>query len=200
GLAQALDGAGPVHEPMRRAVDRCHPALADHVFDLVAPPDRGSNPWILDLDQRRAVEEASPAVARVLEITLRAGLHPAAISCAPRSRVSRGIESGAPTAAADFLERLLDVLKPERGVSGTAMRIGSNKPERQASPTAPKIEVPKPSTDRPQLGRVGIIAVVGFVIGMIWPRLAGVKLVPNAPTDEEAARVSGETSSDPSAE
>jgi hypothetical protein len=47
-----------------------------------------------------------------------------------------------------------------------------------------KVEVPKPADDRPRLGRVGIIAVVGFAIGILWPRLAGVKLVPSPPEEE----------------
>lgn len=37
------------------------------------------------------------------------------------------------------------------------------------------------------LGRVGIIALVGFVIGIVWPRLAGVSLVPEAPVEEESS-------------
>jgi len=34
------------------------------------------------------------------------------------------------------------------------------------------------------LAKVGVIAAVGFSIGVIWPWLAGVKLVPGPPTDE----------------
>jgi hypothetical protein len=49
-----------------------------------------------------------------------------------------------------------------------------------------RVEVPKPSQDRPELGRVGVIAAVGFAIGVVWPWLAGVKLVPSPPTDEIA--------------
>lgn len=41
------------------------------------------------------------------------------------------------------------------------------------------------SQDERSLGRVGIIALVGFVIGIVWPRLAGVSLVPEAPIEEE---------------
>ena len=48
---------------------------------------------------------------------------------------------------------------------------------------APRVEIPKPGEDRPHYGRVAIITVVGFAIGVAWPRLAGVKLVPNAPQD-----------------
>lgn len=43
------------------------------------------------------------------------------------------------------------------------------------------------------LGRVGIIALVGFVIGIAWPRLAGVSLVPEAPVDEETASLEEES-------
>lgn len=48
----------------------------------------------------------------------------------------------------------------------------------------PKVTVPsRPSADGVQLGRVGVIAVVGFAIGIVWPRLAGVSLVPSAPVE-----------------
>jgi hypothetical protein len=47
-----------------------------------------------------------------------------------------------------------------------------------------KVEVPKPDKDRPELGRVGVIAAAGFVIGVAWPWLAGVKMVPSPPVDE----------------
>ncbi|HEY6558742.1 MAG TPA: SH3 domain-containing protein [Polyangiaceae bacterium] len=49
-----------------------------------------------------------------------------------------------------------------------------------------RIEVPKPEDEKLRFGRVGIIALVGFVIGIAWPRLAGVKLVPDPPVEEEA--------------
>jgi hypothetical protein len=42
------------------------------------------------------------------------------------------------------------------------------------------------------LGRVGIIALVGFVIGIVWPRLAGVSLVPDAPVEENSPSVDEE--------
>jgi hypothetical protein len=45
----------------------------------------------------------------------------------------------------------------------------------------PKVEVPKAGDAPLRLGRIGIIAVVGFVIGIAWPRLAGVQLVPEVP-------------------
>ena len=49
-----------------------------------------------------------------------------------------------------------------------------------------EVRIPAPADDRPALGRVGIIAIVGFVIGMLWPRLAGVKMVPSPPVEEGA--------------
>jgi hypothetical protein len=47
-----------------------------------------------------------------------------------------------------------------------------------------KVDIPQPADDSPKLGRVGIIVVVGFVIGILWPRLAGVQLVPGPPTED----------------
>ena len=39
------------------------------------------------------------------------------------------------------------------------------------------------SSDRARLGRVGLIALLGFLIGVFWPGLAGVVLVPRAPVE-----------------
>jgi hypothetical protein len=49
------------------------------------------------------------------------------------------------------------------------------------------VRVPGPSEDRPSWRRVGIIATIGFVVGIAWPRLAGVRLGPSLP---EAASAS----------
>jgi hypothetical protein len=49
-----------------------------------------------------------------------------------------------------------------------------------------KVEVPGSQDDGIKFGRVGIIAVIGFAIGIAWPRLAGVKLVPSAPVPAAA--------------
>ena len=46
------------------------------------------------------------------------------------------------------------------------------------------VEIPSPEQDRPRFGRVGIIAAVGFAVGVLWPRLAGVQLAPSAPLDD----------------
>jgi hypothetical protein len=47
----------------------------------------------------------------------------------------------------------------------------------------PAVEVPTPSQDRPSWVKVGIVAALGFVIGVAWPRLAGVHLGPAAPVE-----------------
>jgi hypothetical protein len=57
------------------------------------------------------------------------------------------------------------------------------------APTSPKVVVPSPEEGPPPLARVGVIALVGFAIGIVWPWLAGVRFVPSAPgrNDETAA-------------
>jgi hypothetical protein len=71
----------------------------------------------------------------------------------------------------------------------------------ESRPRSLRVEVPKPSQDRPELGRVGAIAAAGFAVGVIWPWVAGVKLVPGPPTDEvsEAASASAQPSASASA-
>ncbi|MDB4946801.1 MAG: hypothetical protein JWP97_6335 [Labilithrix sp.] len=49
------------------------------------------------------------------------------------------------------------------------------------------VEVPAPGHDGPAWVKVGVIAAVGFVIGVAWPRVMGVKLGPNAPGEAAAA-------------
>jgi hypothetical protein len=56
------------------------------------------------------------------------------------------------------------------------------------------VEVPRPGADRPSWGRVGVITAIGFIVGVAWPRLAGVRLgpsVPEAPSSAAAASPSG---------
>ncbi len=50
--------------------------------------------------------------------------------------------------------------------------------ERRRQP-ALKVEIPK--DESPRFGRVGVIAVIGFTVGAVWPSLAHFKLVPNVP-------------------
>lgn len=49
------------------------------------------------------------------------------------------------------------------------------------------IDVEVPEDDSPAWGKVGIIALVGFVIGVAWPKLAGIKLGPSAPGESAQA-------------
>jgi hypothetical protein len=46
----------------------------------------------------------------------------------------------------------------------------------------PQVVTPSPEKDRIQSGVVGVVAVVGFVVGVAWPRLLGVKVGPDVPT------------------
>lgn len=50
-----------------------------------------------------------------------------------------------------------------------------------------KVEIPTPGSTPVRLGKVGLIALVGFGIGIAWPRLAGVRLVPQLPSAPAAA-------------
>ena len=45
-----------------------------------------------------------------------------------------------------------------------------------------KIEVPDQKQETLRFGRVGLIVTVGFAIGILWPRVAGFKLVPSVPS------------------
>src|SRR5947209_19974369 len=59
----------------------------------------------------------------------------------------------------------------------------------------PAFQVPSPADDRPSWIKVGVIAAVGFAIGVAWPRVAGLRLGPNAPEPPHAAAAK---SADPS--
>jgi len=45
----------------------------------------------------------------------------------------------------------------------------------------PTVQVPSPAADTPSWTRVGVIAALGFIAGVAWPRLAGVRLGPSLP-------------------
>lgn len=64
---------------------------------------------------------------------------------------------------------------------------------------AVKVEVPGSQDDGVKFARVGIIAVVGFAIGIAWPRLAGVKLVPSVPVPAAAEASARELTGAPAA-
>jgi hypothetical protein len=46
-----------------------------------------------------------------------------------------------------------------------------------------EVEIPRPGSEQPAWSRVGIVGVAGFVIGMAWPRVVGVKVGPSVPSD-----------------
>ena len=53
--------------------------------------------------------------------------------------------------------------------------------------------MPSAADDRPAWGKVAVLAVVGFAVGIAWPRFAGVRLGPSAPAESipAASRPSG---------
>ena len=46
-----------------------------------------------------------------------------------------------------------------------------------------QVHIPRPEADRPSWVRIGVIAVIGFAVGVAWPRIAGVRLGPSAPKE-----------------
>lgn len=49
------------------------------------------------------------------------------------------------------------------------------------------VQIPGPAGDRPSWSRVGVIAAVGFIVGVAWPKLAGVRLGPSVPESTSSA-------------
>src|ERR1700723_4148949 len=43
------------------------------------------------------------------------------------------------------------------------------------------VQLPPEGTDRPSWIKVGAIALIGFTVGVVWPRLAGIRPGPSAP-------------------
>lgn len=60
-----------------------------------------------------------------------------------------------------------------------------------------KVDVPSADQDKFRLGRVGLIAAFGFAVGMLWPRFAGVKLVPRPPEEADHAATSASSAAAP---
>lgn len=60
------------------------------------------------------------------------------------------------------------------------------------------VKIPEPSEDRAISSKVGIIAIVGFAIGVLWPRLLNVKVGPTPP-DNESRVVAAASGAAPSA-
>jgi hypothetical protein len=59
------------------------------------------------------------------------------------------------------------------------------------------VQVPAPGADRPAWTKVAVIAGIGFVVGVAWPRLAGVRLGPSVPESASAAATSAPVESVP---
>jgi hypothetical protein len=63
------------------------------------------------------------------------------------------------------------------------------------------VHIPRPAEDQPPWKKVAIIAAVGFIVGIAWPRLAGFRLGPNVPEASSAApALSAPASQAPAAE
>lgn len=43
------------------------------------------------------------------------------------------------------------------------------------------VDIPRPADEQPAWSRVGVIALIGFAIGVAWPKLAGVRIGPSVP-------------------
>ncbi|WP_437970243.1 SH3 domain-containing protein [Sorangium sp. So ce260] len=48
------------------------------------------------------------------------------------------------------------------------------------------VDIPRPGDEQPVWSRIGVIALVGFVVGVAWPRIAGVRIGPSVPGDLKA--------------
>ena len=61
----------------------------------------------------------------------------------------------------------------------------------------PTVQVPSAEADHPSWTKVAVIAALGFVVGLAWPRIAGVRLGPSVPASPSAS--SGPIESTPAA-
>ncbi len=57
------------------------------------------------------------------------------------------------------------------------------------------VDIPKPGSEEPVWSRVGVIGVLGFVVGIAWPRVAGVRIGPGVPADLRAQVEAGPSAS-----
>ena len=56
------------------------------------------------------------------------------------------------------------------------------------------VQMPKPAEDRPSWTKVGVITAIGFLVGVLWPRLAGVRMGPAVPEASPASVVAAPAS------
>lgn len=63
----------------------------------------------------------------------------------------------------------------------------------------PSVHMPSPAADSPSWTRVGVIAAIGFIVGVAWPRLAGVRLGPSLPDSAPSPAVAISASAQPQA-
>lgn len=62
------------------------------------------------------------------------------------------------------------------------------------------VSIPPQGADRPSWMRVGVLALIGFVVGVAWPKIAGVKIGPTVPSDILASStLAGRAADGPSA-
>jgi hypothetical protein len=59
-----------------------------------------------------------------------------------------------------------------------------------------QVQIPAAADDRPSWTKVGVITAIGFIIGIAWPRVMGVRLGPSVPAD--VASVAAAASAAPS--
>jgi hypothetical protein len=50
-----------------------------------------------------------------------------------------------------------------------------------------QVQIPPHVQDRPSWMKVGVITAIGFLVGVAWPRIAGVRLGPSVPSDAVSA-------------
>ena len=50
-----------------------------------------------------------------------------------------------------------------------------------------QVEIPSAAEDKPRAARVGLVVLGGALVGLLWPWLTGIKLVPEPPGGEERA-------------
>lgn len=62
-----------------------------------------------------------------------------------------------------------------------------------AADVRPSVQIPEAGADQPSWKKVGAIAAVGFVAGVVWPRIAGIRLGPSVPDAAPSATASADS-------